>query len=242
MSSDSQAALITGSTRGIGRAVAERLISDGWTVGINGRDPASVDAVAVGLGGRALGAPFDVTDSRAVLEGVAGFRRAAGSIDAIVHCAGTMQDAPLGMLTDDLVNAQLSTNIAAALYVTQSAARAMPRGGAVVLLGSVAGEDGAAGQSLYAATKAAVGGIVRAAAKELGPRKIRVNAVAPGIIDTELTAALPPERKDELAAAAPLRRNGEPADVADVIAFLVSEDSRYITGESIRVSGGLHLP
>lgn len=242
MSSDAPVALVTGSTRGIGRAVARRLIADGWIVGVNGRNPQDVQDAADELGPLARPVPFDVTDSRAVLEGVSALRRDAGAIHAVVHSAGAMKDAPLGMLTDDLVDEQLTMNIAAALYVTQAAARAIGRnGGNIVLMGSVAGEDGATGQVLYAATKAAIGGIVRSAAKELGPRGIRVNSVVPGIIDTDLTAGLSAARKDELATATALRRNGQPDDVADVVSFLVSSDARFVTGEQIRVTGGLRL-
>ena len=241
--SEPRAALVTGSTRGIGRAVAQRLIVDGWIVGVNGRDPEAVAGLVAELGESAHAASFDVTDSRAVLAGVAGFRKAAGRLDAVVHCAGQMRDAPLGLLTDELIAEQLQVNVAGALYLTQAATRAMGRsGGSIVLIGSVVGEDGAVGQTLYAATKAAVGGIVRSAAKELGPRGIRVNAVVPGVIDTDLTAGLSEEAKAALALAAPLRRTGLTAEVADVIGFLVGDDARYVTGELIRVSGGLRLP
>jgi len=178
-----------------------------------------------------------------VLDAFVAFRRSAGRVDAVVHSAGQMRDAPLGLLTEEMVDAQLKVNVAGALYVAQAAARVMGRGGgAVVLIGSVVGEDGSAGQTLYAATRAAIGGIVRSAAKELGPRGIRVNAVVPGIIDTDLTAGLTAETKSDLAARTPLRRTGEPADVADVISFLISDDARFVTGEQLRVSGGLRLP
>lgn len=241
--SELRSALVTGSTRGIGRAVANRLIAEGWIVGINGRDPQAVAAVVAELGESARPAGFDVTDSKAVLAGIAGFRKAAGRLDAVVHCAGQMRDAPLGLLTDELIAEQLQVNVAGSLYLTQAATRAMGRaGGSIVLIGSVVGEDGAVGQTLYGATKAAVGGIVRSAAKELGPRGIRVNAVVPGVIDTELTAGLSAEAKAELAAAAPLRRIGTAEEVAGVISFLVGDDARYVTGELVRVSGGLHLP
>lgn len=241
--SEPRAAIVTGSTRGIGRAVAVRLLADGWTVGINGRDLVATEATAAALGEHAVPVAFDVTDAAAVLNGFAAFRRVAGGVDAVVHSAGQMRDAPLGLLTDELVNEQLAVNVAGALYVAQAAARVMRRGGgAVVLIGSVVGEDGAAGQTLYAATKAAIGGIVRSAAKELGPRGIRVNYVVPGIIDTDLIAGVSAEARTEFAAGAPLRRIGEPADVADVVSFLVSADARYVTGERLRVSGGLRLP
>jgi 3-oxoacyl-[acyl-carrier protein] reductase len=242
MNSEPGTALVTGSTRGIGRAVAERLLADGWTVGVNGRDHDATAAVASDLGERAVPVPFDVNDAAAVLAGFAAFRRAASRLDAVVHSAGQMRDAPLGLLTEELVTEQLAVNVAGSLYVAQAAARVMGRGGgAIVLIGSIVGEDGSAGQTLYAATKAAVGGITRSAAKELGPRGIRVNYVVPGIIDTDLIAGVPAEARAEFAARTPLRRNGEPADIADVVSFLVSDGARYITGEQVRVSGGLRL-
>jgi len=238
-----RAVLITGSTRGIGRASAEALLEDGWIVGINGRDAAAVDAVVAELGENAVPVPFDVTDAAAALSAIAGFRKQAGRVDALVHAAGILKSSPVGLIGDELVGELLSVNVAAAITTSQAAVRAMARGGngSIVLFGSVAGEDGSSGQAVYSATKAAVGGIVRSLAKEVGPRGIRVNGVVPGIIDTDMNADLPAERKEELAAATPLRRLGTAEEVASLVRFLVSDASRFITGTMIRVDGGLHL-
>ena len=243
MTPEPRAVLITGSTRGIGRASAEALLEDGWIVGINGRDAAAVDAVVAELGENAVPVPFDVTDAAAALSAIAGFRKQAGRVDALVHAAGILKSSPVGLIGDELVGELLSVNVAAAITTSQAAVRAMARGGngSIVLFGSVAGEDGSSGQAVYSATKAAVGGIVRSLAKEVGPRGIRVNGVVPGIIDTDMNADLPAERKEELAAATPLRRLGTAEEVASLVRFLVSDASRFITGTMIRVDGGLHL-
>lgn len=243
MSSDSSVAFVTGSTRGLGLAVARRLIADGWRVAVNGRSEEIVRAVADGLGDRAIPCAGDVTDGSTILAALANVARESSRLDAVVHSAGIMQDAPLGMIADEQIARQLSVNVAASISVTQSAVRVMSRfkKGSVVLFGSVAGEDGSVGQVAYAATKAAIGGVVRSAAKEAGPRGIRVNGVVPGVIDTDLNAGLSVERREELASLTPLRRIGEPEDVADVVAFLVSEGARFVTGSMLRVDGGLHL-
>lgn len=243
MSTDIRVALVTGSTRGIGRECARVLAEQGWLVGVNGRSREAVERVVKEVGDAAFAVPFDATDERAVLDGIANFRRATGGLNAVVHCVGTMRDAPLGMLTRELIDVELASNVVSALLVTQAAARVLARsGGSIVLIGSVVGEDGAAGQTLYAATKAAIGGIVRSSAKELGPRGVRVNGVVPGIIATDLTAELSADRREAFALAASLRRTGEVGDVADVVAFLLSDHARFITGELVRVTGGLTLP
>jgi 3-oxoacyl-[acyl-carrier protein] reductase len=243
MNSEQRAVLITGSTRGIGRASAELLAQRGWRVGINGRNPEAVEHVVRDIGESAVPVAFDATDEDAMLAGFGAFKREVGAVQAVVHCVGTMRDAPLGMLTKALIEEQLASNVVSSLMAVQIASRVLRRGGAsIVLVGSVVGEDGAVGQTLYGATKAAVGGIVRSAAKELGPRGIRVNGVVPGIIATDLTAGLTQEARESLARAASLRRNGLPEEVASVVAFLVSDDANFMSGELVRVTGGLTLP
>jgi 3-oxoacyl-[acyl-carrier protein] reductase len=239
--------VVTGGTRGIGRATAQALAEAGATVVITGRDETRVKAVAAELsettGAPVTGAAFDVTDFDAVGAAFKAIVQQHGRIDALIANAGVMDGAPIGMMKPDLIDRMLATNVTGAITTVQAAARAMmrKRSGAIVLLASIAGEQGSAGQTAYAASKAAVSSIARSAAKELGPRGIRVNAVAPGLIDTELIAGLPEDAISDRVAHTALRRLGEPADVAKVIRFLVSDESAFVTGQVLGVDGGLVL-
>lgn len=236
-------AFVTGSTRGIGHAVARLLLRSGWVVGINGRDPATVRATAADLGSHAHPVPFDVTDHTTTEESILGFAKNHGGLDALVHCAGIMKDAPLGMISPTLVREVLDANVVGTINVLQPALRVMARGraGSAVLFGSIVGADGSPGQVLYAASKSAITGIVKSAAKEVAARGVRVNGIEPGSIRTELLAGFSVEKLQALERSVPLGRLGEPDDVAGLAAFLVSDESRYITGQVIRVDGGLSL-
>jgi 3-oxoacyl-[acyl-carrier protein] reductase len=240
-------AVVTGGTRGIGRATAQLLAESGATVVVTGRDEARAKAVAADLseatGAPATGIAFDVADFDAVGAAFKGIVEQHGRIDALVANAGVLEGAPIGMMKPDLIDRMLATNVTGTITTMQAAARAMmrKRSGSIVLLASIAGEQGSAGQTAYAASKAAVSSIARSAAKELGPRGIRVNAVAPGLIDTELIADLPREAVADRVAHTALRRLGAPADVARVIRFLVSDESAFVTGQVLGVDGGLVL-
>jgi 3-oxoacyl-[acyl-carrier protein] reductase len=234
-------AVVTGGTRGIGRAVAEALIEVGATVAITGRDPETTGKVAGEIG--AASWAFDVTDSGAVAAGFKAIATEYQKIDILVANAGVLEDALVGMIRPELVERMLATNVAGSIATVQAAARVMMRKktGAIVLLASIVGENGSAGQTAYAASKAAVAAIARSTAKELGPRGIRVNAVAPGLIDTDMIAHLPAELLDRRVADTSLRRLGTPADVARAIRFLVSDEAAFITGQVLGVDGGLVL-
>ncbi|MFF0144678.1 3-oxoacyl-[acyl-carrier protein] reductase [Amycolatopsis sulphurea] len=235
-------ALVTGGTRGIGLATARALAEAGATVVLTGRDESRAKAAAAAAGA-AAGLALDVTDAKAVAMLVRGVAKEHGKLDIVVANAGIMVDALLGMIKEDLVETTLSTNVAGTLHTVQAAARAMMRKktGSIVVLASVVGEYGSAGQTVYAASKAAVANIARSAAKELGRSGIRVNAVAPGVIDTDLTSGLSEEAKAENAGRTPLGRLGTAEDVAKVIRFLVSDEASFVTGQVLGVDGGLVL-
>ncbi|RJQ84887.1 SDR family NAD(P)-dependent oxidoreductase [Amycolatopsis panacis] len=235
-------ALVTGGTRGIGLATARALAEVGATVVLTGRDESRAKEAAA-TAGAAAGLVLDVTDAKAVATLVRGVAKEHGKLDIVVANAGIMVDALLGMIKEDLVDTTLSTNVAGTLHTVQAAARAMMRKktGSIVVLASVVGEYGSAGQTVYAASKAAVANIARSAAKELGRSGIRVNAVAPGVIDTDLTSGLSEEAKAENAGRTPLGRLGTAEDVAKVIRFLVSDEASFVTGQVLGVDGGLVL-
>jgi len=235
-------ALVTGGTRGIGLATAKALAEAGATVVLTGRDEARAKEAATAAGA-AAGLVLDVTDAKAVSTLVRGVAKEHGKLDIVVANAGIMQDALLGMIKEDLVDTTLSTNVAGTLHTVQAAARAMMRKktGSIVVLASIVGEYGSAGQTVYAASKAAVANIARSAAKELGRSGIRVNAVAPGVIDTDLTAGLADEARAENVARTPLGRLGSAEDVAKAIRFLVSDEASFVTGQVLGVDGGLVL-
>ncbi|MFI5559197.1 SDR family NAD(P)-dependent oxidoreductase [Amycolatopsis japonica] len=239
---EGKVALVTGGTRGIGLATARALAEAGATVVLTGRDEAKAKEAAAAAGA-ASGLALDVTDAKAVSTLVRGVAKEHGKLDIVVANAGIMEDALLGMIREELVDTTLSTNVAGTLHTVQAAARAMMRKktGAIVVLASIVGEHGSAGQTVYAASKAAVANIARSAAKELGRSGIRVNAVAPGVIDTDLTSGLTEDAKSENIGKTPLGRLGTPEDVANAIRFLVSDDASFITGQVLGIDGGLVL-
>jgi 3-oxoacyl-[acyl-carrier protein] reductase len=234
-------ALVTGGTRGIGLATARALVEAGATVVLTGRDEARAKEAAASVG--ASGLALDVTDAKAVSSLVRGVAKEHGKLDVVVANAGIMEDALLGMIKEDLVDTTLSTNVAGTLHTVQAAARAMMRKktGSIVVLASIVGEHGSAGQTVYAASKAAVANIARSAAKELGRSGIRVNAVAPGVIETDLTAGLSEDATAENSGRTPLGRLGRPEEVANAIRFLVSDEASFITGQVLGIDGGLVL-
>ncbi|MFD0783087.1 SDR family NAD(P)-dependent oxidoreductase [Micromonospora azadirachtae] len=236
-------AVITGATRGIGRTTAELLAEAGATVVVTGRDGGRAEEVAKELGGDARGYELDVTDPTSVSTVFKTIAADHGRIDALVANAGVLEDALIGMIRPELISRMLDTNVAGTIATVQAAARVMMRkkSGAVVLLASIVGERGSAGQTAYAASKAAVAAVARSAAKELGPRGIRVNAVAPGLIETDMIKHLPADLLERRVADTALRRLGRAEDVARTIRFLLSDDAAFVTGQVLGVDGGLVL-
>src|SRR5439155_18953750 len=240
-------AMVTGGTRGIGLATVRALAAWGATVVLTGRDPETASkraaAVAADVGAEVAGIGLDVNDEDAVQ---AAFRRTAkryGRIDALVAAAGTLEAVPIGMMAREHVERMMATNVSGTLATLRAATQVMTRkrSGSIVLFGSIAGEQGAVGQTAYAAAKSAVAGAARSAARELGRYGIRVNAVAPGVIRTDLTAGQSDEILEVVARRTPLGRLGEPADVARVVRFLVSDEAAFVTGQVLGVDGGLVL-
>lgn len=238
-------AVVTGGTRGIGWATARLLASHGASVVVVGREDSSSASAAAGklnadFGQPALGAVADASDPDAIKALYQQVRRELGRLDVLVNNAGILRDALVGMIDDDLVSDTLAVNTAGPIHHLQAAARLMRRnGGSIINVSSIIGRRGNVGQVVYAASKAAVIGMTLAAAKELAPRGIRVNAVAPGFIDTDMTRALPPEKFDERVASVAMGRPGTPDDVAQTILFLASDLSAYVTGQVLGVDGGM---
>ncbi|GAA0438420.1 3-oxoacyl-ACP reductase [Actinoplanes capillaceus] len=241
------AALVTGASRGIGRATAHRLAERGYDLVLHGHHDAGVSDTAAELAGKfgvtvvhAAGDIADPATSRALARlAFETFKR----LDALVVNAGTHAAGRLGMTADDTIARLFAVNAAGAAHTLQNAVRLLARGEnpAVVLTASITGTQGAAGQAVYAASKAAVAGLTRSAAKELGPRGIRVNAVAPGFIATDMLDTLDEAGRADRIANTALGRLGVAEEVADVIVFLLSEQARFVTGQVIGVDGGLTL-
>jgi len=238
-------ALVTGASRGIGAAIAEALARDGFDVAVGyGADATGAErtvAAVVAHGRRAVALQADVADEDQAAGLVEAAEARLGPLDAVVLNAGITRDALFLRMSADDWRAVIDTNLTGAFYVSRAAVRGMMRrrAGSIVAVSSVVGLIGNPGQANYAAAKAGVIGMVKSLAKEVGSRGIRVNAVAPGYIATDMTSALTDEQRAKVQAGTPLGRLGTPEDVSGVVAFLCSADAGFITGTVIRVDGGL---
>jgi len=234
-------ALVTGSTRGIGRAIAETLAGAGARVAVVGRDAVRAEEVAATLGSGAAGFACDVSDIASVNTLVESVEKAFGTIDILVNNAGLTRDNILFRLKDDDWDAVLDANLRGAFVAIRAVARGMMkrRWGRIINIASVVGLTGNKGQSNYAASKAGLIGLTKSVAKELASRNILINAVAPGFIETDMTAAMTSEARAAMAGQIPLERLGSPTDIAAMVAFLASEHASYITGQVLVVDGGL---
>jgi 3-oxoacyl-[acyl-carrier protein] reductase len=234
-------ALVTGSTRGIGRAIAGRLAECGARVAIVGRDIERSQAVAAEIGNGAQGFATDVQDIASVVKLVADVEAAFGSVDILVNNAGLTRDNLMMRIKDDDWDAVVDANLRGAFVAIRAATRGMMkrRWGRVINITSIVGIIGNKGQTNYAASKAGLIGLTKSVAKELASRNILANAVAPGFIDTDMTAAMSPEARTVMAGQIPLERLGAPMDVANAVAFLASDLASYITGQVIVVDGGM---
>jgi 3-oxoacyl-[acyl-carrier protein] reductase len=239
-------ALITGASRGIGRAVAIDLATNRYGVALFGRDESALAETvfeikaAAGADARVSVHTVDVADQAAVDAGVAAVLAEFGRIDVAVANAGQSQDGLILRLKASDLDRLIDVNLKSAFYLCAAVAKPMlkQRGGSIVVVSSIVGIGGNPGQSVYAATKAGLLGLTRSLAKELGSRNVRVNAVAPGLIETAMTAGLPDAARKGFLEGIALGRPGTPDDVAGVVTFLASDAARYVTGQTIVVDGG----
>jgi 3-oxoacyl-[acyl-carrier protein] reductase len=237
-------AVVTGGSRGIGAAIAHKLAAQGATVAVIYKSNAQqaqviVDTIA-GAGGTAAAFNADVSDRAAVDTVIAAIVQRFGQIDILVNNAGTFEPSPFGGIDAALVQRVFDANMGSVLNMTQAAVPHFPAaGGRIVNVSSNLIYSPRPGTGIYAASKAAVSVLTNAFAKELGSRGITVNAVAPSMTSTDMTAATPEARRQQVIAGTPAGRIGEPADIAEVVAFLASDDSRWITGRTLLTDGGL---
>ena len=238
-------ALVTGGSRGIGKAVAQTLARDGWQVYLTYvSKPQEAEAVAAEIaaaGGKAAAFQLNVGDAGAVAAFFAEHIKDKVDLGVLVNNAGITKDGFLVRMKDEDFDAVLGVNLRGAFICLREAAKIMTRQrhGRIVNISSVVGQMGNACQVNYAAAKAGLLGITKSAAKELAARSITVNAVAPGFIETDMTAALPEEVKKSYADAIPLKKLGSAQDVAEAVAFLASDKAAYITGQVLAVNGGM---
>lgn len=244
---DGKVAIVTGGFRGIGRAL-------GVTLGRSGAHVVLADVLdeATGkeaiaqveqAGGKAEAIRCDVTDSKSVDEAMGALHKRLGRIDILVNNAGIARDQLLMRVSDEDIHKTFAVNVTGAIYCARAAIRPMMRGkfGRIVNLASVVAELGNPGQAVYSSSKAALIGLTKTLAREYASRGITVNAVAPGFIDTDMTRNLPEEAKKYMLGQIPLGRVGSPDDVAAAVLFLCSDEAGYITGQVLRVNGGMYV-
>lgn len=239
-----EVAVVTGGSRGIGLAVAEALAGDGARVAVVARDGERAAVAAAELPGEGhCGLACDVASAPECKDAVAEIAKRLGPATVLVNNAGITRDNILLRLRDEDWSAVVETNLGGAFNMIRATARAMMkrRAGSIVNVSSVIGLTGNAGQANYAASKAGLHGLTKSVARELAPRGIRCNAVAPGFVETDMTAGLGEVRTEELRRSIPLGVLGRPADVAGLIAFLAGPDARYITGQVVAVDGGMAM-
>jgi len=247
MNLEGKVALVTGGSRGIGRAISVRLAKDGAHVVVNyASNKRAADETLQGIleaGGSAEVLPFDVSNFRGVQDAVGEIVKKKGRLDILVNNAGISVDGLIAMMKEEDWDRVIASNLKGVFNCCRAVVRQMIRqhGGWIVNVSSVVAATGNAGQVNYSASKAGIEGLTKSLARELGARNILVNAVAPGFIETDMTAFLKEAEREEVKGRIPLERLGTPEDVAGVVRFLVSEEAGYVTGQVIHVNGGLYM-
>ena len=234
-------AFVTGSTRGIGLAIAQALHGAGAKVAIVGRDAAKAREVAASFGERATGVGCDVANAAQVTEAIAAAEAALGPIDILVNNAGLTRDNIMLRLTDEDWDAVLDANLKGAFLTMRAVIKGMMkrRSGRIINISSIVGIIGNKGQANYAASKAGLIGLTKSVAREYASRGILVNCIAPGFIETDMTAALPEDARKVLLEGIALGRLGSPADIAGTVLYLASDLAGYVTGQVLVVDGGM---
>lgn len=241
---DGKVCLVTGASRGIGAATVRRFAEEGATVYLNARPPLNLDNLCMDMSERyhttVKALYFDVRDEASAKRAILQIRKEAGRLDVLVNNAGVMKDALIGMISKDLMQEIYETNVFGVMNMLQLSCKQMmiQKSGSIINLSSIVGIEGNPGQLAYSATKGAVVAMTKTAAKELASLGIRVNAIAPGMIDTDMFRSIGEAKMNEHLSNIRMGRLGTPEDVADTIVFLASDLSRYVTGEILGVNGG----
>jgi len=244
--SEKRVAIVTGASRGIGRAIGERLARDGRHVVLLSRSEGPLRDVQAGIqstGGSADVRACDVGDSAALAETVSGVAKDFGRLDVLVNCAGITRDGLMLRMSDEDFDEVIRVNLKSAFVACRAAARPMmsQRFGRIVNIGSISGIGGCQGQANYSSAKAGLIGLTKSIAKEFAAKGITANVVAPGFIETEMTAALPEARKSQVAQITPAGRFGKAEEVAGAVAYLSSDEAAYVTGQVLCVDGGMAM-
>lgn len=233
--------LITGASGDIGTAIAHRLIQEGYPVALTHSLHSAPSASLADIEGKGKWYAVDVRDPKSVNELVASVEKDFGATPDLVYCAGVTKDSSISMISDETWNTVVGTNLSGAFYCVRALCRSLMAtgNGRIILIGSVAGSKGNPGQLSYSATKGGLESMCRVIALEMGRFGTTCNVVSPGAIEGRMIAAIPADSAEKFKKATPLRRFGKPFEVAALVHFLLSEDGRYITGQTIQIDGGL---
>jgi len=241
---EGEIALVTGASRGIGKAIAGKLLANGATVIGTATTDGGAEKISEYLGASGKGMCLNVADADSVASVIKQITADFGDVSILVNNAGITRDNLLMMMKEDQWNDIIQTNLTSIYRMSKAVVRKMmkARKGRIINIASVVGSTGNPGQTNYSAAKAGMLGFTKSLAREIGSRNITVNAVAPGFIDTDMTRELADEQREALINQIPLNRLGDPTDIANTVAFLAGPDSGYITGETLHVNGGMYMP